>query len=88
MPIAFSCQRCGSNSFEDLNTNQLQCAHCGTVYKKRSSDPAVVIGKGANIIVGKGANVEIEGELEIQEGANLDIQGQVVIHDDQDDDQD
>ena len=82
MSKAFSCQQCGSTSYEDLNTNQIKCSHCGSLYKKYSDDPAVVIGKDAQISIGKTADVEINGHLEIQEGANLDIQGKVVIHDD------
>ena len=84
MPVLISCQQCGSSTFEDVSTNQIKCSHCGSLYKKTTGDPAVIIGKGANIIVGKTANVEINGELEIQEGANLDIQGQVVINDEED----
>jgi len=84
MPEIFLCQQCGSNSFEEVNTKQIECAHCGTKYKKTSDDPAVIINKGANIVIGKTANVEIRGDVEIQEGANLDIQGQVVINDEDD----
>jgi uncharacterized protein (DUF983 family) len=84
MSAEFICQQCGSTLYEDLNTNQRKCSHCGTEYKKRSDDPAVIISKGANIIIGKNANVEIKGDLEIQEGANLDIQGKVVIDDEDD----
>ncbi len=79
----FTCQQCGSTSFENLNTKQIVCAHCGSKYKI-PDDPAVIIGKGANIVIGKTANVEIKGDLEIKDGANLDIQGQVVINDEED----
>ncbi|TFG49990.1 MAG: hypothetical protein E4H33_01120 [Anaerolineales bacterium] len=81
MPEGFICKQCGSTSFEDINTNRIKCSHCGSMSNKYSGDPAVVIGKCANIIIGKTANVEIQGDLEIQEGANVDIQGQVVIND-------
>ena len=79
MPEIFKCQQCGSTTSEDLNTSRIRCSHCGSIYKKYTDDPAVVIGKAAHISVGKTANVEIKGHLEIQEGANLDIQGKVVI---------
>lgn len=82
MPEIFSCQQCGSTTYDDVRGNQIQCSHCGTLYKKHSDDPAVIVSKGANIIIGKDANVEIKGDLEIQEGANLDIQGKVIIDDD------
>lgn len=88
MPELFLCQQCGSTSFKDVNTTQIECAHCGSKYKKTLDDPAVIIGKGANIVIGKGANVEIKGDLEIHEGANLDIQGQVVINDEDNTDED
>lgn len=51
------------------------------MYKRSSDQPAVIIGKGANVVIGKKGNVEIKGNLEIQEGANVDVQGQVVIND-------
>jgi hypothetical protein len=57
------------------------------LFNNNYDDPAVIIGKGANIIIGKTANVEIKGDLEIQEGANLDIQGQVIINDENDTDE-
>lgn len=79
-----TCQQCGSSSFEDAGPYQIECAHCGTKYKKTSEDPAVIISKGANIIIRETAKVEIKGDLEIQAGANLDIQGQVVINDEDD----
>ncbi len=81
MPEVINCQRCGSTSFEDVSTNKIKCSHCGTVFNKFDDEPAVIIGKGANVVIGKTANVEIRGDLKIQEGANLDIQGQVVIID-------
>ncbi len=81
MPEIFECEQCGSTSFEELNTNQIKCSYCGTIYKKHSGEPAVVIGKGANVVVGKKGNVEIKGGLEIQSGANFDVQGQVVVND-------
>ena len=83
MPEVIDCQQCGSTSFEDVSTNKVKCSHCGTIFNKSNDEPAVIIGKGANVIIGKTANVEIRGDLEIQEGASLDIRGQVVINDDE-----
>ncbi len=75
----YECTQCGSTDFEELSGRRVRCVHCGSLFQLMTSEPRVVINKGANVVFGKKSNVEIRGDLEIQTGAHVDIQGTVTV---------
>jgi uncharacterized Zn finger protein len=79
MITAFECSQCGSTEFEEVKTRQVRCAHCGSLFQVVTSEPLLVINKGANVIFGKNANVEIHGDIEVENGANVEILGKVTV---------
>jgi hypothetical protein len=75
----YKCSQCGSTDFVDEDGKRVRCAYCGSLFQVLSSEPGILIQKGANVIFGKSADVEIRGDIDVQNGANVDIQGKVTV---------
>jgi protein-arginine kinase activator protein McsA len=75
----YECTQCGSTDFEDLSPKRVRCAHCHSLFQLITTEPTLVIQKGANVTFGKKANVEVHGDIDVQSGANVDIQGKVTV---------
>jgi predicted nucleic acid-binding Zn-ribbon protein len=75
----YECTQCGSTDFEDVRSNRVRCAHCGSLFQLLTTEPSLVINKGAKVVFGKNANVEIRGDIDVQNGANVEIQGKVTV---------
>ena len=75
----YKCTQCGSTDFEDAGVRRVRCTHCGSLFQLLTAEPALVIGKGANVAFGRNADVEIRGDIEVESGANVEVQGKVTV---------
>jgi predicted nucleic acid-binding Zn-ribbon protein len=75
----YECTQCGATDFEDVRAKRVRCIHCGSLFQLLTTEPTLVINKGANVVFGKHANVEVRGDIDIQDGAKVDIQGKVTV---------
>jgi len=75
----YECTQCSSTDFEDVSAKRVRCSHCGSLFQVLTSEPTLVIGKGAKVVFGKNANVEIRGDIDVENGADVDIQGKVTV---------
>ena len=75
----YECTQCGSTEFDDAGAKRVRCAHCGSLFQLLTTEPTLVINKGANVTFGKHADVEIRGDVDVQSGANVEIQGKVTV---------
>jgi uncharacterized Zn finger protein len=75
----YECTQCGSTDFEDVSAKRVRCTHCGSLFQLLTTEPTLVINKGANVIFGKNSKVEIRGDIDVEDGANVDIQGKVTV---------
>ncbi len=75
----YECTQCGSTDFEDAGVRRVRCTHCGSLYQLLTSEPKLVIHKGANVTFARSADVEIRGDVEVESGANVEVQGKVTV---------
>ena len=75
----YECTQCGSTNFEDVSAKRVRCSYCDSLFQLLTSDPSLVISRGANVTFGKNAEVEIHGDIVVNDGANVDIQGKVEV---------
>lgn len=57
----------------------MRCTFCGSLFEVLTTDPKLVINKGARVIFGKNANVVVRGNVQIEDGADVDIQGNITL---------
>jgi DNA-directed RNA polymerase subunit RPC12/RpoP len=75
----YECTQCGSTDFQEAGVKRVRCAHCGSLFRVVTTEPALIISKGANVVFGRNANVEVRGDVEIESGANVDFNGKVTL---------